>query len=91
MASITFKNVVKTYDNGVTVVPDLNLEKDLIIFRDSFGSSIAPLLVQGYDTVTLIDVRYISSAMLSRFVEFTDQDVLFLYSTLVLNNGTTLS
>ena len=26
MASITFKNVVKTYDNKVTVIPDLNLE-----------------------------------------------------------------
>ena len=26
MASITFKNIVKTYDNGVTVIPDLNLE-----------------------------------------------------------------
>ena len=26
MAGITFKNVVKTYDNGVTVIPDLNLE-----------------------------------------------------------------
>ena len=26
MASITFKNVEKTYDNGVTVVPNLNLE-----------------------------------------------------------------
>ena len=71
--------------------PSANTGRDLIVFRDSFGSSIVPLLVQGYDTVTLIDVRYISSAMLSRFVEFRDQDVLFLYSTLVLNNGTTLS
>ncbi|MDD6390182.1 MAG: ATP-binding cassette domain-containing protein, partial [Firmicutes bacterium] len=26
MANISFKNVVKTYDNGVTVIPDLNLE-----------------------------------------------------------------
>ena len=71
--------------------PSASTGKELIVFRDSFGSSIAPLLVQGYDTVTLIDVRYISSAMLSRFVEFGNQDVLFLYSTLVLNNGTTLS
>ena len=26
MADITFKHVVKTYDKGNTVVPDLNLE-----------------------------------------------------------------
>ena len=34
MASITLKNVVKTYENGVTVIPDLNLEikdKEFII------------------------------------------------------------
>ena len=65
--------------------------KELIVFRDSFGSSLVPLLVQGYDTVTVIDIRYLSSALLSRFVDFGEQDVLFLYSTLVLNNGTTLN
>ena len=32
MASITFKNVEKTYDNGVTVVPDLNLEIKSLLF-----------------------------------------------------------
>jgi hypothetical protein len=49
-----------------------------------------PLLVQGYKTVTVIDIRYISGAMLDRFVDFHGQDVLFLYSTLVLNNSSTL-
>jgi hypothetical protein len=67
--------------------PHAETDKELIIFRDSFGSSIAPLLVQGYKTVTLVDVRYISSAMLDRFIDFHGQDVLFLYSTLVLNNS----
>lgn len=71
--------------------PAAGTDRELIVFRDSFGSSLVPLLVQGYQSVTLIDVRYISSALLSRFVEFEDQDVLFLYSTLVLNNGTTLN
>ncbi len=59
----------------------------LIVFRDSFGSSLAPLLAMGYESVTLVDVRYINSAMLDRFMDFKDQDVLFLYSTLVLNNA----
>lgn len=70
--------------------PDVQTDRELIIFRDSFGSSLAPLLVQGYKTVTLIDIRYLSSAMLSRFVDFHGQDVLFLYSTLVLNNSAAL-
>jgi len=67
--------------------PQATTERELIIFRDSFGSSLAPLLVQGYKSVTLVDVRYISSQMLDRFLDFHGQDVLFLYSTLVLNNA----
>ncbi len=70
--------------------PLAQTDRELILFRDSFGSAIAPLLVQGYKTVTLVDIRYVSSAMLPRFLEFTDQDVLFLYSTLVLNNSAML-
>lgn len=70
--------------------PNAATDKELLIFRDSFGSSIAPLLVQGYKTVTLIDIRYLSSALLDRFINFDDQDVLFLYSTLVLNNSNQL-
>lgn len=70
--------------------PNADTDRELILFRDSFGSAIAPLLVQGYKTVTLVDIRYISSAMLDRFIDFHGQDVLFLYSTLVLNNSTQL-
>ena len=62
-------------------------DRELIVFRDSFGSSMVPLLVHGYRTVTVVDVRYVSSAMLGRFIDFHGQDVLFLYSTLVLNNS----
>lgn len=65
-------------------------EKELIVFRDSFGSSLIPLLAEGYAKVTLIDIRYIQSEFLSNFVDFTGKDVLFLYSTAVLNNSETL-
>ena len=34
--------------------------KELVIFRDSYGSSLTPLLLQGYSKVTLVDIRYIS-------------------------------
>ena len=62
----------------------------LVIFRDSFGSSIAPLLVEGYSSVTLVDIRYLASSRLGGFVDFTGCDVLFLYSAGVLNNSSTL-
>lgn len=65
-------------------------ERRLIVFRDSFGSSIGPLLAEGYGEVTLVDIRYLASGLLGNFLEFDDCDVLFLYSTLVLNNSDTL-
>ena len=70
--------------------PNAKTDKELIVFRDSFGSAFVPLLVQDYKTVTLVDIRYIQSQMLERFITFEDQDVLFLYSTLVLNSANTL-
>lgn len=70
--------------------PNATTQRELIIFRDSFGSSLAPLLVQGYRQVTLLDIRYINPMILNRFVDFHGQDTLFLYSTLVLNNSNSL-
>ena len=70
--------------------PNADTEEELIVFRDSFGSSIAPLLAQGYKKVTLVDIRYIQPAILGNFIDFTEKDVLFLYSTLVLNNSETI-
>ena len=70
--------------------PNAGTDRELILFRDSFGSSIAPLLVQDYARVTLVDIRYIQPAMLGQFLDFDGKDVLFLYSTLVLNNSATM-
>lgn len=70
--------------------PNASSQKELILFRDSFGSSIAPLFTETYAKVTLVDIRYIAPQILGRFIEFDDQDVLFLYSTSVLNNSATL-
>lgn len=62
-------------------------DRKLVIFRDSFGSSLAPLLLESYRTVTLVDLRYLPSGMLGQYVDFSHADVLFLYSTLVLNHS----
>lgn len=70
--------------------PNARTEKELIIFRDSFASSIAPLLAEGYGKITLVDIRYLSPQILDRFISFTGQDVLFLYSVSVLNNSITI-
>jgi len=65
--------------------------KELVIFRDSFGSSLAPLLIEGYSKIILIDLRYISSSLLGKYTEFQpEQDILFIYSAEVLNNSAML-
>lgn len=70
--------------------PNNSTERELILFRDSFGSSIAPLLIDSYSKITLVDTRYMSSDLLDQFIDFKDQDVLFLYSTLIINSSSVL-
>lgn len=65
-------------------------KKELIIFRDSFGSSLSPLLIEYYGKITIVDNRYISSDYIKEYIKFTNQDVLFMYSSLIVNNSVTL-
>jgi len=65
-------------------------DRELVVFRDSFGSSLAPLLAGSYRKITLIDLRYISSDLLESYVRFQEQDVLFLYSALIWNQSGTI-
>ena len=68
--------------------PAADTERELVIFRDSFGSSLSPLLVESYEKVTLVDIRYMQSSSVGDMVEFGENtDVLFIYSTMLLNNS----
>ncbi len=67
--------------------PSAEGDRHLIIFRDSFGSSMAPLLMRDYSKITLVDTRYIVPSMLGDYVDFEGADVLFLYSSLILNDS----
>lgn len=61
--------------------------KELILFRDSFASSLAPLLLPYYHKITLIDLRYIPMDYVADIIDFKNSDVLFLYSTLIVNHS----
>ncbi len=60
----------------------------LVLFRDSFASSLTHYLIPAYSEITLVDIRYINHDMLGNFVDFENADVLFLYSTSMLNAST---
>lgn len=67
--------------------PAAESDRELVIFRDSFASSIAPYFIGAYSKITLVDLRYISSSLIADYVDFDGSDVLFLYSTSLLNSG----
>ncbi len=70
--------------------PSAEGDRELVVFRDSFGSSLTPLLLSGYSKVTLIDTRYIMPELLGQYITFNNQDVLFIYSTMLVNASNAL-
>ena len=95
MTKLTDKDLYNVFLSGSRSLltlenPNARTDRELIVFRDSFGSSMVPLLVQDYATVTVVDIRYLTTELLGNFVEFRGQDVLFLYSTSVLNSENAL-
>lgn len=95
LGKLTSPDLYEVYLSGAQALltienPSGHTDRELIVFRDSFGSALAPLLMQGYRRVTLVDIRYVSSAVLHEYLTFHGQDVLFVYSTLILNNSSSL-
>lgn len=80
---------------SVITNPAVKNGKHLIVFRDSFASSLVPLMVPAYEKITMIDLRYVSSAILGQYVDFKGKgtnrpDVLFIYNTQLINQSTIL-
>jgi len=66
-------------------------DKELFVFRDSYGSSLTPLLIEEYKKITVIDLRYISSMFLKQLVEWKDgADALIILGTDVINSSSIL-
>ncbi len=90
MDKLTSKDLYDVYLSGAESLlrienPNAKTDRELLVFRDSYASSLIPLLVEDYQTVTLIDLRYLPAGRLDRFVDFHGQDALFIHSSLVLN------
>ncbi|MCL1838857.1 MAG: DHHW family protein [Propionibacteriaceae bacterium] len=71
--------------------PAATTERELVLFRDSFGSALAPLLLPAYRKITVIDLRYLHIELLDQYLQVPPAaDVLFVYSSQILNNSDTL-
>jgi len=71
-------------------------KETLIVFRDSYGSSMIPLLSEAYRTIYVVDIRSMDYKITDAWNGlyecipervFAESDVLFLFSTLVLNSN----
>ena len=63
-------------------------DKELIIFRDSYTSSLAPLLIDSYRKITLVDVRYTRPDYALNQIDWTEEtQLLFLYQAMTLNGN----
>lgn len=73
---------------GVQIIrnPDKAVQgKTLIVFRDSYGANLLPLMAEGYETIYSIDMRDTMSLALGGLgIDFENSDVLFIHSTTVL-------
>ena len=68
-------------------------DRQLVVFRDSYGSSLIPLLTPYYQEILVVDIRYTMSDRLGERVDFADwagADALYLYSTTLLNRSISL-
>lgn len=70
--------------------PKADTDAELLVFRDSFGSSMIPLLLPAYRRITAVDLRYVNSAYLDQLIDFHGQDALFLYGAALLNDSYTM-
>lgn len=59
-------------ENAITIIenPNVTNGRELVLFRDSFARSLAPLLAAGYEKITLIDLRWIRSSYLAQFSQY---------------------
>ncbi len=65
--------------------PGADTDRELVVFRDSFGASLIPLLAQGYKSIYVVDIRYIVPDAIPHYIDMEGKDTLFLYSALILN------
>ncbi len=67
--------------------PNATSDKKLVVLRDSYGSSLIPLMAEGYSSIYVVDIRYAAPMMIDQLIgaDIESADVLFIYSTTILN------
>ena len=98
---LVFPDKAATYDgyevyldgnHGMVTVRNPGAEGKLLVFRDSFASSLIPYLSANYGEITAVDVRYYSGTFADALETAGKPDeILFLYSLDSLANDTSIA
>ncbi|MBO5897382.1 MAG: hypothetical protein J6R04_00050 [Clostridia bacterium] len=66
--------------------PNATTDKKLVVFRDSYGASLVPLMAEGYASIYVVDIRYVHPDLITRMIGSVEgMDVLYVLSTTVLS------
>ena len=60
---------------------DAKIDQRLIVFRDSFASSLLPLLIDSYSRIDVIDLRYFDASLIESLDLDDKAKVLFIYGS----------
>lgn len=90
--SDTAYNVFLSGLSPLTVIESPAAKRDahLVLVSDSYGSSLAPLLLEQYSKITVVDLRFMPSAQLPQYVDCEGADVLMIFGAAVVNNSSIL-
>lgn len=69
---------------------EANSQKNLLVFRDSFGSSLVPLLVEDYQTIYVVDLRYMDYQKAMSLMDKQIDELLFIYGSQSVNQSMNL-
>ena len=68
-------------NNGITNInTNNNNNKNLIIIKDSFANSFAPFIINHFENIHIIDLRYFNNSVIDYIKKNEITDILFLYS-----------
>ncbi len=63
----------------ITIHGSKGTGKKLLMFKDSFSHCLAPMLLENYDEITLVDLRYVKRSIIDMVDPSNYDDVLFMY------------
>lgn len=63
----------------VTLKTKAGTKKSLIVFKDSFANCFVPFLLEQYDEITMIDLRYYRNSVKNILQQYNNSDCLVLY------------